>query len=60
MIIVYNCIGFRLTKYFFFIFVEMKKISEFLPTIFEPKLYVIINNYWRKHNIDKIPSSEKH
>ena len=46
--------------YFFFIFGDEKKIPEFFTTIFVPKLHVIIiNNYWKKHNIDKIVRQPK-
>ena len=47
--------GWQSIFFFFFIFGDDKKIPKFLTAIFEPKLHVIIiNNYWTKHNIDKI------
>ena len=55
-------IGFRLTGHFFifFIFGDEEKIPEFFTAIFGPKLYVIIiNDYWTKHNIDKIVCQPK-
>ena len=46
--------------YFFFIVGDEKKIPEFCTAIFGPKLHVIIiNNYWTKHNIDKIARQPK-
>ena len=51
------CIGFRLMEHFiFFSFLgDEKKIPEFSTAIFGPKSHVIIiDNYWTKHNIDKI------
>ena len=55
-------IGFQLTEQFIFfsIFGDEKKIPEFFTAIFGPKLRVIIiNNYWTKHNIDKIVRQPK-
>ena len=47
-------------NFFFFIFGNEKKIAEFFNAIFWPKLHVIIiNNYWAKHNIDKIVRQPK-
>ena len=56
MLIVYIVLafGWRII-FFFFIFSDEKKIPQFLTAIFRPKLHVIIiNNYWTKHNIDKM------
>ena len=47
--------GWRRILFYFYIFGDKEKIPEFLTAIFGPNLYVIIiNNYWTKHNIDKM------
>ena len=61
MVIIYIVLTFGWRSFLFlFIFGAEKKIPEFFTAIFGPKLPVIvINNYWTKHNIEKIVLQRK-
>ena len=62
MLIIYIVLafGWQSILFIFFIFGDEEKIPEFFTAIFGPKLHVIIiNNYWKKHDIYKIVRQPK-